>query len=603
MKIQLVLLLLPGLTIGAEPVRFERGIRQFTPKADAFALGPSPYSRAAIERLTGPFRRDLAVKFMDNYEVLFLARNRPIRLRVVVKVAGQKLSERFDAHIQELFSVFDRDGDGTLNRYETELIFSREEFHQMLQGGFGFRGQSGELSTQEALDRDSDGQISFEEFNSYYQKENSLMTQTRAVIGEVRGVDQLTTELFNKLDTDQNRRLSEEELKAAEKLLARLDLDEDETLSATELLGTASRANLMGGQGGNSMMMGKNPSRPGTNMTELSTHIGSLPQSAIAELLKRYDTDHDNQLTPKEIGFPKATFDKLDTNSDGKLSVVELEAWRVGEPEAAVTLMCGDKQADCKAEATARPGSGIEAAKQTTPERVVLRFESQTIDLAALPLPESARNNSNPYAYLFPQNKKYLIESELLGPQNQFLRVAFEPADFDGDGKLTRDEFDRYFQLQLKTARLGLVLSYSVRVPNLFQLLDANSDGKLGVKELRTAYARLIPLEPSGGNELTRQILQPSAILRLGHAVNPTLNVGNPDEATRPNQTLPREGPIWFRKMDQNADGDVSRAEFLGSPDDFEKLDTNHDGLISLEEVLAYEKRVRPPSKSVPREP
>ena len=136
------------------------------------------------------------------------------------------------------------------------------------------------------------------------------------------------------------------------------------------------------------------------------------------------------------------------------------------------------------------------------------------------------------------------------------------------------------------------------QVPNLFQLLDANGDGRLSVKELRTAYDRLLPLEPSGGKEITKAILQPSVTVRVGNTL-----YGAADTAISATQTdvmgygpakAPAAGPVWFRKMDRNGDGDISRAEFLGSKEEFDKLDTNHDGLISLEEAEAFEAKARP---------
>jgi Ca2+-binding EF-hand superfamily protein len=51
---------------------------------------------------------------------------------------------------------------------------------------------------------------------------------------------------------------------------------------------------------------------------------------------------------------------------------------------------------------------------------------------------------------------------------------------------------------------------------------------------------------------------------------------------------------MWFRKMDRNADGDVSRSEFLGTKAEFDAIDTDKDGLISLEEAEAYDKQNRP---------
>jgi hypothetical protein len=54
-----------------------------------------------------------------------------------------------------------------------------------------------------------------------------------------------------------------------------------------------------------------------------------------------------------------------------------------------------------------------------------------------------------------------------------------------------------------------------------------------------------------------------------------------------------RSGPLWFRKMDRNHDGDVSRREFLGTDEQFRKIDRDGDGLISLEEANRAEELFR----------
>lgn len=135
-------------------------------------------------------------------------------------------------------------------------------------------------------------------------------------------------------------------------------------------------------------------------------------------------------------------------------------------------------------------------------------------------------------------------------------------------------------------------------MPNLFILLDSYNDGKLSVKELRSAHDRLIPLEPSGGKMVTRAILQPAAVVRLGHWIygnyDPNLlaqQTGNAGYIPQP--VAPGAGPIWLRKLDRNGDGDVSRTEFVGSKAAFDAIDANKDGLISLEEAEAYDKRSR----------
>jgi hypothetical protein len=49
------------------------------------------------------------------------------------------------------------------------------------------------------------------------------------------------------------------------------------------------------------------------------------------------------------------------------------------------------------------------------------------------------------------------------------------------------------------------------------------------------------------------------------------------------------KGPAWFQKMDRNKDGDVSRREWLGTPEEFKEIDEDGDGLISVEEAIKYE--------------
>ena len=43
--------------------------------------------------------------------------------------------------------------------------------------------------------------------------------------------------------------------------------------------------------------------------------------------------------------------------------------------------------------------------------------------------------------------------------------------------------------------------------------------------------------------------------------------------------------PSWFVHADYNGDGEVSRREFVASPEQFSSLDRNHDGYIDLEEA------------------
>jgi hypothetical protein len=143
-------------------------------------------------------------------------------------------------------------------------------------------------------------------------------------------------------------------------------------------------------------------------------------------------------------------------------------------------------------------------------------------------------------------------------------------------------------------------LSPAVQTPTLFQLLDENNDGRLGVRELRTAWGRLVPLEPVLPGEkaevVTRAAIQPAVSIRVSRFLDRVYAQRPANFIVRgnPNQTaVPQKGPLWFRKMDRNADGDISRLEFLGTREEFEAIDTDRDDLISLTEAEVFDTAAR----------
>jgi hypothetical protein len=138
----------------------------------------------------------------------------------------------------------------------------------------------------------------------------------------------------------------------------------------------------------------------------------------------------------------------------------------------------------------------------------------------------------------------------------------------------------------------------------LFDLLDRDRDGRLGLRELRAAPRLLAALDQDGDGMLSRDEVPRTfqVALGLGQASFHRLGgnvilVPGHEPATLP-ADLFRAGPVWFRKMDRNGDGDVSPREWLGTMEDFHRLDADGDGLISADEAeRAGELLKKPPEK------
>src|SRR5205807_6723786 len=89
----------------------------------------------------------------------------------------------------------------------------------------------------EELDADGDGKVTLPELKEYYQKLNVAAVRLLNV-NQVYGNQNngLSETLFRHLDLNKDGKLSKEELAVADRLVARLDSNDDETLDAAELM-------------------------------------------------------------------------------------------------------------------------------------------------------------------------------------------------------------------------------------------------------------------------------------------------------------------------------------------------------------------------------
>jgi Ca2+-binding EF-hand superfamily protein len=202
-------------------------------------------------------------------------------------------------------------------------------------------------------------------------------------------------------------------------------------------------------------------------------------------------------------------------------------------------------------------------------------------------------------------NKGYLDKKEV--ERLPLFRNFFHLMDRDGDGKLSLKEVVAYLDAMdalQKAARSSCVsMMVSDSGNGLFDLIDVNRDGRLSVREIRNMVKLLDVLDKDRDGCISRKEIprRYTVLFHQGPPDDPNFRArvvaARRGMVDRPRGRESARGPLWFRKMDRNRDGDVSRREFLGTDEEFKAIDEDGDGLISVEEAERWDRKHRKPKR------
>jgi len=147
------------------------------------------------------------------------------------------------------------------------------------QGGdnaFNIDEFSGDEAVFKDIDKNGDGKLDAAELNSAYYSQQ---------------LNQMTVDLINSKDTDEDQLLNADELGVSSEIFSNIDTNSDGTADVNEL-----------------------------NTAYLMTQVNQMT----VDLVNAKDTDGDQLLTADELGVSQDTFSTIDTNNDGTAGTDEL---------------------------------------------------------------------------------------------------------------------------------------------------------------------------------------------------------------------------------------------------------------------------------------
>lgn len=505
----------------------------------AFALAIAP---------TLPASEDAPADLPDvlaEQDVLFLAPGAPVVIRIRCHFDAADVARSRQSLAATLVNLLDADRDGLLDADEARNVPAYGRFGETRRVGDEWSRLDG---------APQDGSVSQDEVAAHIGAATPVRIQLAAAVSARARI----LDLRRRLDRDGDGLVLPEELRSADEVLRMCDFDDDGAFSLVELEALSQAAT---------------PDPDATSA--LAALLPFVPVHAIspeklAELLTRI--------------YPAASPPDLPVRGE---PAYELNVYFDGRPTNVIHW-------------TKIPRNGEPPAE---PQRSRRRSDPFTVDVSGAQIELNWMNAdvvvdvmrnipAGRFGAADGNRNKYVEPSEFAGLD--LPGRDFDEVDFDGNGEVVQAELGAFVEQELLLSRFRVSASVGKEAESLFEKLDVIQDRRLTPRELLAPEGDIAlstadeseAVSAEGAVERNRMTFV-QTFPRLSSDLGEVEKRPGRSAGRKPVITARTEGPLWFRKMDRNQDGDVTWREFLGSPDAFARLDANGDTLIDANEAGA----------------
>jgi Ca2+-binding EF-hand superfamily protein len=501
-------------------------------------------------------------------KLLVLADQGPIRLDFVVWIEGAPAGQFRDQAIQQLLAAAN---EGSESRQDWQQFTQSAAFQQ---GWFGNEPamtveQRDQLIYRCDLNRNQQVDPNEIMLSLLPNEASGRLLSLEATTINARG----TLRLFDWLDQNGDGRLDSQECQHAAQRLRRLDRNDDGVLDAQELQAESTDA----------------PAGDRPESTVIWMHEETDWSSTLFMIEERYA--YGSPVQAADVPGASSLFAAVDHDGDGYWGLDEAPRIAQQPPELTFTTELGTMTTHSTTERYPPPRGTT--AMTAAAGGVTLEQLGEDVWQAELPQGRLAISrraamppiwNTPSWARVMEQadgDRDGRLNSEEFADLPPEWLIPFTAADGNGDSAVDDEELRSALARQRlpRRATLRLTVHHAAARP-VYTLLDRNGDSRISERELARAPQQLAMLAGETGELREHDFPRP---IRLELAqLSDVLDEEFVGSLLGQSNT---ERPIWFRSLDQNRDGVISRREFPGEAAQFDEADGNADDFLDWEEL------------------